>query len=305
MTRGFLPLLCLLMAASVAWQGPEGGSTAPRPLPFFYDLYMFRGEAGHTDVVASFAVPVRRLQRERWRGEVRYRFDVTLVLADTALQSVARTDDSVYVAVPRSLPGDHLLFTHVELQARPSATILQRVIMTDATTPGIGQLYGSPFPIRDYTGTDLMLSDIALGQPDARAGWTRGDVTLALLPSSQFPGSTFDIYYEIYNLPFGHRYTTEISIEPIDDSEEGRPGEGDPVRTRFSGESAARAGASQNELRRVEASLANGRYRLTVAVTDDVSKATATRSRILRVTEGGRGATLVPALPSKRSGWIA
>ena len=34
----------------------------------------------------------------------------------------------------------------------------------DATTPGVGQLYSSPFPIPDYSGDHLMLSDIALGQ---------------------------------------------------------------------------------------------------------------------------------------------
>jgi len=290
MLRGLVLLASILAATS-----------APRPLPFFYDLYTFRGDGGSTTVVAAFAVPVKRLHSERNQG-VRYRFDVTLVLADTALRSVSRTDDSVYVSVPRPLAGDHLLYTHVELQAQPSRSTVHRVIMTDATTPGIGQLYSSPFQIPDYSGTHLMLSDIALGQPGAESGWTRGDVTLALLPTSQFPESSFDVYYEIYNLPFGNRYSTDISIEPVDESGATRLDEGNTVGTRFSGESAADSDGSLPELRRVEASLDKGRHRLTVTVTDEMTGQTAERSRVLQVRGWGRGATLVPALPSARIG---
>src|SRR5687768_17492316 len=59
-----------------------------RPLPFFYDLYTFRGDGGETDIVAAFAVPAGRLESESEEGRTRYRFDVTLVLADTALSTL-------------------------------------------------------------------------------------------------------------------------------------------------------------------------------------------------------------------------
>jgi hypothetical protein len=275
--------------------GPEA---AVRPLPFFYDLYTFRGDAGATDVVASFAVPVGRLQKENWDDQVRYRFDVTLVLSDTVLQAVYRADDSVYVSLPYALEGDHLLHTQVEVQAPPSVTTVHRVVMTDATTPGVGQLYDSPFPIPDYRGTHLMLSDVALGRPDATAGWTRGGVTLALFPTSQFPEGAFDVFYEVYNLPSGNRYVTEVSIEP-QGNRSGRAREDrSTVHTRFSGESAPGPGGALAELRRVEASLPEGRYRLTVTVTDRESGQTASRSRLFQI-QGWRGATMVPALPRR------
>jgi len=266
-------------------------------LPFFYDLYTFRGEAGMTRVVAAFAVPVERLRRESEDREVRYRFDVSLVLSDTALHSVSRTDDSVYVAVPRSLADEHLLYTHVEVDARPSPTTRQRVLMYDATTPGVGQLYGADFRIPDYSGSDLMLSDIALGLPGAERGWERGEVTLALLPTSQFPQSSFDVYYEVYNLPAGHFYTTEVSVERVDGDEDDR---GRSVHTRFSGESAADADDALAELRRVEASLDEGRYRLTVLVTNETTGDTASREQVFEVRGWGPGITMVPALPSSR-----
>ena len=167
--RNAFAFICLLALAVVATAG-----RTTRPLPFYYDLYTFRGENGHTDVVAAFAVPAGRLQAERARGRARYRFDVTLVLADTALETVIRKDDSVFVEMPSRLDGDHLLYTHIEVAAEPSSTTLHRVIMSDATTPGIGQLYGEPFRIRDYSGDELMLSDVALGHPDNDGGWQRG-----------------------------------------------------------------------------------------------------------------------------------
>ena len=307
MFRGFVVLALALAASSLPTRTPadapavgdDGAVESVRPLPFFYDLYTFRGPAGGTTVLASFAVPARRLKRERNRG-VSYRFDVTLVLADTALRSVFRTDDSVFVSVPQPLAGEHLLFTQVEVEAPPSASTVQRVIMTDASTPGIGQLYTSAYPVPDYSGDHLMLSDLALGQPDARDGWTRGEATLALLPTMQFPGGSFDVYYEIYNLPFGHRYTTQISIESTTIG----GGRGDllppgAVRTRFSGSSTAGPDGSLPELRRVEAELPHGRYRLTVTVTDEDAGRSVKRSRPFRVRRGGRGATLVPALPRR------
>lgn len=320
MRPGFASLLCVLTTAAATsaatfhapqdvsgWRGPDGHDNdspprlAARPLPFFYDLFTFRGERGGTAVVAAFAVPAGRLERELVASEVRYRFDVTLVLADTALRTVFRTDDSVFVRVSRPLAGEHLLYTHIEVQAPPSGTTQQRVIMTDATTPGIGQLYNAYFPIPDYSGDDLMLSDIALGQPGAQAGWRRGDVTLALLPTSQFPGTSFDLYYEVYNLPAGTPYSTEIAIEPVDDARTLRIGDGSAVRLRFAGESAAQPNGSLQELRHVEASVARGRHRITVTVTDERTGRTASRSRILHVREWRRGATMVAALPRDRS----
>jgi hypothetical protein len=270
-----------------------------RPLPFFYDLYTFRGTQGRTAVVASFAVPAGELERDSEGDHVRYRFDVSLVLADTALRSVYRADDSVYVRVPRPLAGEHLLHTHVAVEAPPSVTTLQRVIMTDASTPGIGQLYTTPFEVPDYSGSNLMISDIALGMPDSRVGLRRGDATLALLPTSQFEEGSFDLYYEVYNLPAGTRYVTEVTIEAVDEDGVLMEDARSPVRTRFNGEAASRSDGTLGELRRLDTNLERGRYRLTIAVTDQASGRTALQRRFFDVRGRGRGATLVPALPRR------
>jgi len=291
-----LSIVCAAAATMSVLSHPasEVAARAPwAPLPFFYDLYTFRADGGGTAVVAAIAVEVRRLGRERVDDEFRYRFDVRFVVADTAHRSVISTGDSVYLGTPRPLARRHLLHTYVEVRAPPSATTLQRVIVTDATRPGVGQLYRSPFPVPDYSGNELMLSDIAFGLPGARGGWTRGEATLALLPTSQFPESSFDVYYEIYNLPSGTPYETEISIQSLDDDEEDVP----VVRTVFSGESRAGPDGSLSELRRVESALARGRYRLTVTVRDQVSGHEAHNSRVVEVRGWRRGATLIHARP--------
>lgn len=281
---------------SVAQPGTGSDRGSVQPLPFFYDLYTFRAEGGRTTVVAAFAVEAGNLETESVGANKRYRFSVTLELADTALRSITNRHDTVFVDLPRRLRDDHLIYTEIEVEARPSRDIKQRVIMIDATTPGIGQLYWKYFPIPDYSGSALMLSDVALGQPDEQSGWTRGGATLALLPTSQFPSSAFDVYYEIYNLPVGHPYTTEIMIERFAGMFEETVEEREPVRLRFAGQSAA-ADGTLPELRRVETSLSKGSYRITVTVEDLSTGRTASRSRTFEVTASGRGATMVPALP--------
>jgi len=273
------------------------GRGSMRPLPFFYDLYTFRAEGGHTTVVAAFAVETGELERERVGDNNRYRFSVTLLLADTALRSVTNRHDSVFVDLPRRMHDEHLLYTHIEVQAPPSRDIRQSVFMIDATAAGIGQLYWKYIRIPDYSGTALMLSDVALGQPDAQIGWERGGATLALLPTSQFPSSAFDVYYEIYNLPAGNPYTTEITVERVAGSSRETAEDREPSRLRFSGESAAAADGTLPELRRLTASLGKGSYRITVTIKDLPTGKTASRSRTFEVQTSGRGATMVPALP--------
>ena len=262
---------------------------AAAPLPFFYDLYTFRNDDRTSSVVAAVAVPVSGLQRERVDGGFRYRFDVRFVLADTVERFVSRSLDSVYVSLTRPVTNRHLLHTFVEIDAPPSNGTVQRIVVTDATRPGVGQLHQTPFPIPDYGGSALALSDMAFGLPGATSGWERRGHTLALLPTSQFPESEFDVYYEIYNLPAGRPYETEIAIEPMARG-------ATAVRARFADESTAGPDGTLAELRRVESSLPIGRYQVTVTVTDRTTGATASTTRPIQVRGWGGGMTMLPAL---------
>lgn len=275
----------------------EVGDAYVRPLPFFYDLYTFRGDGDSTTVVAAFAVEAGNLDTKRVDDSNRYRFNVTLLLADPTLGSVTNRHDSVFVDLPRRMSDEHLLYTHIEVKAPPSRRIRRSVFMIDATQAGTGQVYSEYIQIPDYSGTELMLSDVALGQPDAQIGWERGGATLALLPTRQVPSRAFDIYYEIYNLPTGNPYTTEITFERIAVSSGEKVEDYVPVSLRFEGESAAAADGPVSEMRRVETSFGKGRYRMTVTVEDRTTGETATRTRMFELRTSGRDATLVPAVP--------
>lgn len=287
----------VLAAAGARAYAPERAGAGP--LPFFYDLYTFRGPADSTLVLAAFAVPAAALAREHVERQVRYRFDVTLVLADSATGTVFRTDDSVYVRFSRPPTRDHLLSTHVQVRAPPSAGTRQYVILTDATTPGVGQLFSSEFTVPDYSGSRLMVSDLALSLPGAVHGWKHGDATLALLPTADFPRSAFDVYYEIYNLPPGHRYSTEIAVQRLAD-DRGRPvTEESPVRVRYSGRSAADPDGTLPEQRFVDAAVEEGGYRIIVTITDAETGEAASRTRRFQVSGWAPGSTLVTALPRR------
>jgi hypothetical protein len=273
--------------------GVDGGPA--RPLPFSYDIYTFRGGRGRTTVVAAFAVEVGNLETKSVGANKRYKFSVNLVLADTVLRSVTNRHDTVSGELPRLVRDEHLLCTHIEVQAPPSDDIEQRVTVIDAMEAGIGQMYIKNTRVPDYSGPELMLSDVALGQPDIPTGWTRGEATLALLPTSQFPSSAFDVYYEIYNLPVGNPYTTVVTVERVEGiSSETSEGRG-PIHLQFTGESAATADGTMPELRRVETSLAKGSYRITVTIEDLRTGKTASRSRTFEIRASWRGATMVPA----------
>jgi len=242
-----------------------------RELPFLYDLYTFRGQNSKTTVVAAFAVPAKAVNPIQRDGRVVYRLDVSLILADTAAGTVSRTDDSTRIARPERLRDRDMLRTHIEVEMPPSKSTLQRVIVSDPTEPGVGQLYHGPFRIPDYTGSRLMLSDLALAEPGPQGHWQRGNVRLSLVPTNEFRGGSFNVFYEIYNLPAGVKYTTEVHIERVRNSAGDRirelfGGDQNEVRFRFAGESTADASGTMQELRRVNAELAPGDYRLNITV---------------------------------------
>ena len=313
MSSGPVRLLLMLMAISASGFGFDAASREPgpshvlveppstdvdhdsvRPLPFFHDLYTFRSEGDHTTVVATYAVETGQLLRKRVGDNNRYRFSVSLLLVDSVLLSVTNRHDSLFVDLPRHLRNEHLLYTHIEVQAPPSRSIRLGVYMTDAMDAGIGQTYWEYTRIPDYSGTELMVSDVALGQPDAEIGWHRRGATLALLPTGQLPSRAFDVYYEIYNLPAGNFYTTEITVERMAGNSSKTAEDQEPIRLSFSGESTAATDGTLPQLRRVGTSFPRGSYRITVTIEDLTTGKTASQSRTFHVRSSGPGATMVP-----------
>jgi hypothetical protein len=261
----------------------EHDSDRPRfaaELPFYYDLYTFRGEA-NTAVTAAVAVPGQALVPRTVAGSTVYSIALSLIVLDTATQRVSRTDTTVHLRAARELQqGEHVRI-HLDLAAPPSTTAVHRMVLRDAAEPSHGRLYAGSVTLPDYRGTALTLSDIVLAEPEGGT-WRRGDVQLGLVPPRQFAeNSALTVFYEVYNLPENAPYRTEIELKPTDGS-----GLFGGIRKLFGGkngltlrfEGVARPGANGvQEVRRVTPSLPAGRYEIRVNVTNLATGATATR----------------------------
>ena len=240
-----------------------------KDLPFYFDLFTFRATEGRTSVVAAVAVPREKLNMTEVAANPAYRIDLSLILVDTLTRKVIREDDSLMLATEHNHKED-LFRLHVEIAVPPSRTTVQRLIVSDPTEPGVGQLYGGPFPIPDYTGSKLMLSDIVLAEPGVKGKWHRGDVSLALVPTRYFKGGKFNVFYEVYNLAPNANYSTEVEIEPIRRTTGQKLkslfGGSSTIRFRFEGQATNVKNGTMQELRRVDAPLGAGDYRMRITV---------------------------------------
>ena len=256
-----------------------------RDLDFAFDVYTFRGDNGLTDVTAALIVPGTQIAPEPAFDGVAYGIDVSLGIVDTLFGRVTRADTSLTVRTPSPLTADDWLRAHLTLHVTPATAAAQRIVLRERADSAHGRLLGRTLDVPDYSGDRLMLSDIVMAEPERDGTFRRGDVALRLVPAREFPGGAFRIFYEVYNLDRA-TYSTEITVERVRSGIGGALrsllGGGTPVRLRFDGIAAARAGVLQ-EIRRVDTDLDPGDYRIRVRVRDGEGR-TAERTRPFTVT---------------------
>ena len=261
----------------VALEGLETDSDQPDftgELPFYYDLYSFKGANNQTHVTVAAAIPGTSVSARQIGSQFIYAIKASLILIDTATYEIVRKDTVYSMRADRALgPNEHLRL-HIDLPASYTKAGLHRVVLRDLVTPGKGQLYGGAADIKNFTGPSLMLSDIVLAEPD-NGTWRRGDAKLGLVPPRQFmEGKPLRLFYEIYNLPAESSYRTEINMESVEgESGFGRikklfGGKGNGVQVQFDGVANPNADGIIQELRQVTAQVKPGKYRVTVRVTN-------------------------------------
>lgn len=262
-----------------------------RELPFYYDIYSFRGEQDRTALTATFAVPGNLIEPTVIDGRTVYPLQASFIVIDTVQRRVERVDTTFRFAAPRRLAaGEHIRFD-LQLPAQPSRTTTHRVLVRNTMRAGEGQMYGGPVDVSDYAGTDLRISEIVLARTAADGSWERGNARLALLPPRQFEADDpFRVFYEIYNLGDDAAYRTEILVEPTEGGGligaiKGLFGAGrGKVNLQF--EDVARderyLGGVQ-ELRDLAADFEPGRYRITIRITETATGRTASRERMFIV----------------------
>jgi tetratricopeptide (TPR) repeat protein len=236
-------------------------------LPFAYDLATLAGPAGATTVVATLGVPLAALHADTVAGGLRYTVHVLVAVADTQAGTVEDTTvtRTLETAVAPA-PNADWRFT-LELGAPPSPHAVYRVRL-DEPASGAGKVYGGPHPLPDYAPDRLSLSDVLLAAPDSGGAWERQGVRLDLTPTAVFRDGAFSTYYEIYHLPPGTTYRTEIEVGPTGGGLSGALGRlfggGRTIRLDFDGRATGQG--TLPELHRIASRLPPGRYRLRIRV---------------------------------------
>ena len=224
-----------------------------KPLTLFHDIATFRGR-GCTDVVYSVAAPVPS-------------YRLTLAVADTFTWDT-QTIDSVVVGAVQS--GDYLRSTGVFCTAPDHNSYVRITAVADSAT---GVTAGGEVRIPDYSGASLMMSDMLFANTQD-GGFVRGAARLSLVPPRQFrEGDPFRIFYELYNLPAGRNYRTEITLTTVDSNFFARLFKG-RTRTTVTFEGVAEGANVVQELRTIVPQIEAGEAEVFVKVTDLVTDET-------------------------------
>lgn len=237
-----------------------------RPLPAFFDHYMFRGPDNTTQVVTPVVVPVADNATQP------IELLVTFVNQGGGVVRREATSSTAQAQVQRSIEsdGEGWGVAYAQTTVAPWADAAYRVVVRDPTDPTRGGMWGGTVAVRSFAGYGVKMSDLVV----AAAGpstWVRDGTRLFLLPRRAFePGGDALVFYEIYDLEPGATYTTELTLRPEDENLRQRLWRsiaGSPeVRIRFESQVPENAGSTLQELRTVGLPDPEGRYTLTVRI---------------------------------------
>jgi hypothetical protein len=244
-------------------------------LPFWYDLYSFRGRNGMTDITAAAAIPGTSLFSQPRGSQYIYSIQASLIFIDTVTSEITRKDSVFTFLSSRVLgPNEHLRMT-IDMTVPFSKTGMHRIVLRDRVNPGVGQLYGGDSDIKNFSaGMTLMMSDVILAESEDGA-WRRGDARLGLVPPRQFmEKKPLKVFYEIYNLPASTPYRTEVTLMPVEGvTGFGRIrklfGGGDgKIQLQFDGMAPPDTEGTIQELKQVSAEVKPGKYKVIVRITN-------------------------------------
>jgi hypothetical protein len=266
----------------------DGDRYLPRfggPLPLQTELYAFRGEAG-ADVYAALTLERRHVAAVAGE-DGRLSLTAALALVDTAARSAARTERVLNFALPDERASHVLLLL-------PAGTTLHgavdvRVTVSDSAR-SLGSVVALTHNVPDFSVATPVLSDLVIAPAEAADRLTRGDVSLAVAAGRSYrSGETFNLYYELYNLPQDAQYRTRIVLAPQASplwrairQVTGR--EQDVVAIQFEERATPHARFGVQQLRSIATSnLRPGTYRLQIEITELASGRTALRERLLSI----------------------
>lgn len=261
-----------------------------RLIPFVYDVFAFRGPAGLTDLTVAVELRAEDLKPTLTASGVARALRTSFIVADTLDRRITRIDTTLTVRKPDERAYEDIVLATVGLPIVPGTGLAQRLVVRDAADSAAGGMLGRVLDVPDFHGDDLMLSDVILAAPGVEGGFRRGSVSLRLVPTREYGGGAFNVFYEVYNLAAGQPYSTELLVER-DGGGLGRAvkrlfgGGGPEVRLSFSDAARPERDGVVREIRAVETNLSAGRYRIRITVTDRTTGTAVTRERPFAVIE--------------------
>jgi hypothetical protein len=276
--------------ALAALRTDSHGPDFAKRLPFVYDIFAFRGARGLTDLTAAIELPAADLQPTPSAVGTARAIRASFIVADTLDRRVTRIDTTLVVRLPLERERDAVVLALLYMPVVPGAGLAQRLVVRDAADSASGAMLGRYLDVPDFYGDSLMLSDVVLAAPGQDGPFRRGSASLRLVPTREYGGGAFDVFYEVYNLAPDRNYSTALLVER-DGGGLGRSlkrlfgGGGPEVRLRFEGRARPESDGVVREVRAVETNLPPGRYRLRITVTDGVTGASVTRERPFTVVE--------------------
>lgn len=249
-------------------------------IPAFFDFYVFRGPNGETEVVTPVVVPVAAGEQEE--------IELLVTFADQGGGVIRReaTSTTTRARVTQSIisDGEGWGVAYARTTVQPADSAWFRVVIRDPSNGERGGMWGGSISLRSFAGRRFSMSDVVVSGPGPGT-FTRGSTRLFLLPARSFvPGATATVFYELYHAEPGTAYRTELRLRREDAGLGARlwraiTGAGE-VRLRFDGVVPADAGETLQELRSLGLPAEEGRYILSVRVTNARGQTTETTGTI-------------------------
>ncbi len=271
------------------------------PLEYAFDAVSFRGEGGSTEVDLVYSIPVWQFDDITDEKGDRTWLNNQVILRDSVqTPAFSRKFRFGPIARPERQAANQefqgAAFTLAANLSAPPGTFTAAVEMQDEATRRVG-VYKKPVNLSDYSGSELLVSDLKLSTgitPASDPGpFVRKGLNIVPNPGRLYlRGRLVYVYYEVYNLAIDDAgrtsYETLYEITPMGmpalrNRFARPPGDMQTVMSFFEGEGTS---AEEGEYTALDTTdLEAGEYVLTVTLTDRHAGTSVTKSVNFMVVE--------------------
>lgn len=218
----------LIAAAPEEYVYDYGGA----PLEYAFDAVSFRADNGATELDLSYSIPIWQFGEVSDGRGIRTRLEHRVTLRDSTMSPQFTHE---FGFGPFDRPKRKWAETQVKVPVyslpasvvAPTGRFTLAVQMRDETTSRIG-VYGKPVTLSDYSGEELLISDLKLATIIAPSGvqgpFVRKGLNITPNPGRLYiRGNPVYVYCEIYNLSLGREkstaYEIHYEISPLEGTE--------------------------------------------------------------------------------------